>query len=107
MVATDISLERARQLDANTWSQICDQFYPRVYAFLLTRVRDGMLAEDLAADVFVDALRAISSYEERGFGLATWLFRIAQNRLTDHIRRSAIRTRDSLDTLGEHEQTTD
>ncbi len=107
IVATDISLERARQLDGDAWSQIYDQFYPRVYAFLLTRVRDGMLAEDLAADVFVNALRAINSYEERGLGLATWLFRIAQNRLTDHLRRSAARPSDSLDALEEHEQPSD
>ena len=83
-------LKRARRLEASAWSEIYDQFYPRVYAMLLTRVHDSMLAEDLAADVFVNAMRAIHTYEDRGIGLAAWLFRIAQNRLTDHYRRTRI-----------------
>ena len=95
--AENVLLQRARRLEPDAWSQIYDQYYARIYAFLLTRVRDSMLAEDLAADVFVNALRAITTYEERGLGLAAWLFRIAQNRLIDHFRRSAIRESDSLD----------
>ncbi len=100
-------LQRARRLDADAWSELYDRYYPRIYAFLLTRVRDGMLAEDLAADVFVNALRAIASYEERGLGLAAWLFRIAQNRLIDHLRRAGLRSSDSLDELDQDEALAD
>jgi RNA polymerase sigma-70 factor (ECF subfamily) len=94
-------LARARALDGDAWSQIYDQFYPRIFAFVLTRVRDRMLAEDLAADVFVNALRAIDTYEERGLGLAAWLFRIANNRLIDHYRQSGKRDTESLDEMDE------
>jgi RNA polymerase sigma-70 factor (ECF subfamily) len=65
----------------------------------MARVHDSMLAEDLAADVFVNALRAIASYEERGLTLAAWLFRIAHNRLIDHYRRSGSRATSSLDEI--------
>jgi RNA polymerase sigma-70 factor (ECF subfamily) len=100
MSATESTLlKRARHFDREAWSTIYDQNYPRVYAFLVTRVRDGMLAEDLAADVFVNALRSIDSYEERGLGLAAWLFRIAHNRLIDHYRRAGVRPSTSLDEL--------
>ncbi len=98
MAADDVTLlARAQQLEPDAWTEIYDQFYPRIYGFLLTRVRDGMLAEDLAADVFVNALRAIPSYEERGLGLAVWLLRIAHNRLIDHLRQSGSQASDSLD----------
>ena len=56
-----------------------------------------MLAEDLASDVFVNALKAIATYEERGLELTAWLFRIANNRLIDHYRRSGVRQASSLD----------
>jgi RNA polymerase sigma-70 factor (ECF subfamily) len=92
-------LHRAKQLDPDAWSAIYSQYYPRVYAFLMARVRDSMLAEDLAADVFVNALRAIASYEERGLTLAAWLYRIAHNRLIDHYRRAGMRVGDSLDEI--------
>ncbi|MBI1800447.1 MAG: sigma-70 family RNA polymerase sigma factor [Chloroflexi bacterium] len=102
-VHAETLLQRARRQDAGAWAEIYDQYYPRIYAFLLTRVRDRALAEDLAADVFVNALRAIASYEDRGFELAAWLFRIAHNRLTDHLRRTMVRGSDSLDELEEEQ----
>lgn len=92
-------LSRAQQLDPEAWSVIYAQYYPRVYAFLMARVRDSMLAEDLAADVFVNALRAIASYEERGLTLAAWLYRIAHNRLIDYYRRNGSRPGTSLDEI--------
>jgi RNA polymerase sigma-70 factor (ECF subfamily) len=93
----DSLLLRAQRQEREAWSTIYDQFYPRVFAFLMTRLHDSMLAEDLAADVFLSALKAISTYEERGPGLTAWLFRIAHNRLIDHYRRSSIRISTSLD----------
>jgi RNA polymerase sigma-70 factor (ECF subfamily) len=98
---SDSLLRRAQHLEPAAWSEIYDQLYPRVYAFLLTRVHDAMLAEDLAADVFVNALRAIGSYEDRGLGLTAWLFRIANNRLKDYYRRQAVRPQEDLETIEE------
>ncbi len=94
-------LKRARKNDSVAWSLIYELYYPRIYAFMLTRIRDGMLAEDLAADVFVNALRAIETYEERGLAFAAWLYRIAHNRLIDHYRRNGRTGTDSLDEMDE------
>jgi RNA polymerase sigma-70 factor, ECF subfamily len=98
-------LRCAQRQDREAWSTIYDQFYPRVYAFLMTRLRDSNLAEDLASDVFVNALKAISTYEERGLELTAWLFRIAHNRLIDHYRRCSIRQSTSLDDFEQGEAT--
>ena len=95
--AQDSLLRRAKRQDREAWSTIYDQFYPRIFAFLMTRLHDSMLAEDLASDVFVSALKAISTYEERGLELTAWLFRIAHNKLIDHYRRSGLRRNTSLD----------
>lgn len=94
-------LKRARQKDSVAWSQLYELYYPRIYAFMLVRVRDGMLAEDLCADVFMNALRAIETYEERGLAFAAWLYRIAHNRLIDHYRRHGRIGTDSLDEIDE------
>jgi len=94
-------LRRARRNDSEAWSQIYDLYYPRIYAFMLARIRDGMLAEDLAADVFVNALRGIDTYEERGLAFIAWLYRIAHNRLIDHYRRNGRTEADSLDEMDE------
>ena len=102
MSGEEVSLVQAAQrLEPEAWNELYNQYYPRIYAFLLTRLRDAMQAEDLAADVFISALRAIRSYEERGLGFSAWLFRVAQNRLTDHLRRSRLRASDNLDDWSE------
>ncbi len=56
-----------------------------IFRFLLTHVRDTTLAEDLTADTFVKAWRAIDTFD--GKQPRAWLYKIAQNILTDHWRR--------------------
>src|SRR2546430_2742623 len=94
---TESLVRRAQRQDREAWSTIYDQVYPRIFGFLMTRLHDSMLAEDLASDVFVNALKAISTYEERGLELNAWLFRIAHNKLIDHYRRAGVRQHSSLD----------
>ena len=48
-------------------------------------------SEDLAADVFLQALRGIRRYQYRGVPLHAWLYRIASNLIADHLNRSAER----------------
>lgn len=49
--------------------------------YVYRRTRDPHVTEDLVADVFVQALHARSSYEERGVPVRHWLLRIATNRV--------------------------
>jgi RNA polymerase sigma-70 factor, ECF subfamily len=60
----------------------------RRYLHLATGSAD--LAEDLTQDVFVRVVRGVDRYEPRERERA-WLFRIARNLLTDHVRRQAAR----------------
>ena len=53
----------------------------------------------------MNALKAISTYEERGLELTAWLFRIAHNKLIDHYRRCSIRQSTSLDEFEQGEAT--
>ena len=46
------------------------------------------LAEDLAQETFVRAQRAADTYEDRGAPISAWLYRIARNLLTDHVRKA-------------------
>lgn len=61
---------------------------PQVYGYLRHRVPDPALAEDLAADTFVQAARAL---QEGSLGAVTtpWLLTVARNKLVDHWRREA------------------
>ena len=79
-------VDLARQGDSQAFGKIYQRHVDRVYSFLLFRVRDAALAEDLTQDVFVQALRGLGSYTWQG-AIAPWLLRIARNAVIDHWRR--------------------
>ena len=90
-------IRRARQRDADAFSELYRQHIDRIFRYVLLRVGDDALAEDLTSEVFVRALESLSAYEDRGAPFAAWLYRIANARVVDHWR-SAQRANMWLDT---------
>lgn len=56
-----------------------------IFRYLLVRVRDRTLAEDLTADTFTKAWSRLDSFDFRQD--RPWLYKIAKNTLTDHWRK--------------------
>lgn len=65
----------------------------RLFAFLVYRTGDRVLAEDVMADTFEAAYRARARFDRRRASERTWLYTIALNRLRDHGRRIAAEAR--------------
>lgn len=57
-----------------------------VYRFVRFRVATREIAEDITSEVFLKALRSLRSYDSRRSAPRTWLYRIARNAVTDHLR---------------------
>lgn len=75
---------------ADTWpifTQLYLDCFQRVYRFLVVRVRDSDVAEDLTAETFLRARRSWPPRELNGHAPKAWLFQIARNLLLDHIRQ--------------------
>jgi len=86
-------VERAKASERAAWDEIFDRHYQQVYVFVFCRVGDRMAAEDLVADVFVEAWRGIRRFDYRGVPLVAWLYRIAHNLTADFLKkRSRTRT---------------
>ena len=64
----------------------------RVFGFLLARCGSRALAEDLTAEVFLDAGRRFRTDGAASID-AGWLFTVARRRLIDHWRRESSRSR--------------
>ncbi|MFC5051954.1 sigma-70 family RNA polymerase sigma factor [Rubritalea spongiae] len=56
-----------------------------IYSFVVSRVRDPHLAEDLTQDILIKALKNYSSLQDDRRGKA-WLFQIARNTIADYYR---------------------
>jgi len=81
-------LVEAAQGDPARFDALYELHFDRIYFFLVSRVHDRSIAEDLTSEVFHKALANLPSYEWRGTPFAAWLFRIASNAIADHYKRS-------------------
>lgn len=81
-------VDRAKDGDAEAFGALYDRFRPEILRYLLVRVRDRDVAEDLAQQVFLKAWQAIPRYQHRGAPFRAWLYRMAHNQMVDHFRAS-------------------
>ena len=58
----------------------------RIYAYVRAQVGSSADAEDITAQVFMNAYQAYGRFEVRNTTPAAWLFRIARNATLDHFR---------------------
>lgn len=82
-------LVQAAQKDPSRFAELYENNFDRVYAFIVRRVHDRSVAEDLTSDVFHKALAALPNFDWRGIPFAAWLFRIASNVVSDQWKRAA------------------
>jgi RNA polymerase sigma-70 factor, ECF subfamily len=80
-------IQRAQQHDSAAFGEIYHRYAQSIFQYFYYRTGETRIAEDLTAEVFLRALESIEAYQDRGFPLGAWLFRIAHARLIDHWRR--------------------
>lgn len=84
---------RAQLADAAAWDEIFNRYYDHVFTFALCKAGDRGAAEDITAEVFLEAWKGIGRYRYRGTPLVSWLYRITHNLCADyHRKRSRSRT---------------
>ncbi|HEY7984250.1 MAG TPA: sigma-70 family RNA polymerase sigma factor [Ktedonobacterales bacterium] len=82
-------IRRARALDDDALTTLYGRYLSPVYRFVLARVGNPHLAEDVTAETFVSMVESIERLRgEDELTFAAWLFGIARNRISDHYRRA-------------------
>ncbi len=76
-----------------------DEIYHRhaksVYAFLLAKTADSMLAEEMTQETFYQAVKSIGSFKGES-SVSTWLIGIANNVLKGYFRKQKRQAEDAL-----------
>lgn len=80
-------LARARQFDTDALAQIHDTYYGPIFRYIAFRVSDHHSAEDLASEVFTRFLAALRQRNPPSTTLRGWLYAVAGNIVSDHLRR--------------------
>ncbi len=84
--STEAQIIRAAQKDPAAFEPLYKEFFPRIFRFILNRTGDREVTADLTSQVFLNALKNLSSYEPRGIPISSWLFRIASNTIAGYFR---------------------
>ena len=84
-------------MEPEAWRELYQRNLPRIYSYIRRRVESVQVAEDLAAQVFLEGLERIGGFTYRGIPFAAWLFRIAHNLVVSHYRRQSRQAGGPLD----------
>jgi RNA polymerase sigma-70 factor (ECF subfamily) len=87
----DSLVRRAKQRDEQAFAQLYEEYFDKIYRYVTLKIGDRMEAEDITQQVFLNAIKAISSFKWRGIPVSAWLFRIAHNQVVDYLRRKSKR----------------
>ena len=79
-------VERLKRRDQAAWSNLFENHHPQVFQAVLAQVGSRAVAEDIAAQVFLEALQGIGRYRERSKPISEWLLAIARRRGLDWLR---------------------
>src|SRR4030066_2436031 len=73
-------------LDKAAFEELYSEYLPRVFNYVSYRVGDQKAAEDITAEVFERALKHLHTYRADRGAFSTWLFKIARNLISNHLR---------------------
>jgi RNA polymerase sigma-70 factor (ECF subfamily) len=101
--AMDVRLQRLRSGDNEAWELLIAESQSRLYSYLLYSVPTAEDAQDLLSEVFLAALRSISSLDDSQ-ALTKWLYGIARRKIADfwRQRRPTSELSDSLEASSNH-----
>ncbi len=87
-----MNLEQERELvegarrDPEIFGELFDRYYSPILNYVVRRVGDVALAEDLTSEVFIKAHSKLWQFQWRGISFSAWLYRIATNEIRSHFR---------------------
>ena len=84
-------VRRAQQQDREAFAQLYENYFDKIYRYVVFKIGNRIEAEDVTQQVFVKALKAISTYKWKGVPFSAWLYRIAHNEMVDHLRKKTKR----------------
>lgn len=90
------ALDGLRDLDQQVIGAVYDQYFSEIYRYVLYRMGDSSLAEDIASDVFVRLLEASQGNRGPKTNIKGWLISTASHIVMDHLRRKYRRPEEEI-----------
>lgn len=66
--------------------KVYEEYRDKILRYILSKVNDYPLSEDICSDVFVKVYEKIDTFDSTKASLSTWIYTIARNKLIDYYR---------------------
>lgn len=80
-------VQRAVEGNHEAFTRLYEEHFDRIYRYIAFKIGDRVEAEDMTQQVFLNAVKSISSFKWKGVTFSSWLYRIAHNQMVDHLRK--------------------
>ena len=80
-------VQRAKQGEPEAFEQLYEEYFERIYRYVVLKVGNRADAEDVTQQVFLKSIESIGGFRWRGVPFSSWLYRIAHNQVMDYFRK--------------------
>jgi RNA polymerase sigma-70 factor (ECF subfamily) len=94
-------LVRQAQKAPDAFAKLYDQYYPKIFGYILRRTANLEAAQDLTSETFLNALRKLWQFRWRNISFSSWLYKIAANEINQYFRKAEYKKSISLEELEE------
>ncbi len=94
-------IKLARQKNQKSQTRLINIFWVDVFSFVMKKVQDENVADELTVSVFSKVLAKLDLYDPN-FQFKTWILTIAQNTVIDYWRKRSRENEDSTDNFDEY-----
>ncbi len=70
------------------FGKLYDQYYSQIFGYVLKRVADLEIAQDITSETFFKALKKLWQFRWRNIPFSSWLYRIANNEIANYFRKN-------------------
>jgi RNA polymerase sigma-70 factor (ECF subfamily) len=94
-------LVRQAQKAPDAFAKLYDQYYPKIFGYVLRRTANLEVAQDITSETFFNALRKLWQFQWRNVSFSSWLYKIATNEINQYFRKAEYKKSVSLEELQE------
>lgn len=81
-------LIKKAQKDPEVFAKVYDEYYPKIFGYILKRIANLEIAQDITSETFFKALKKLWQFHWQNISFGAWLYRIANNEITNYYRKN-------------------
>ena len=94
-------LVKRAQKAPDAFAKLYDQYYPKIFGYVLRRSANLEAAQDITSETFLKALGKLWQFQWRNVSFSSWLYKIATNEINQYFRKAEYKKSVSLEELQE------